>query len=151
MIPPASPYSLIQEHVWPNRWLVIVTSMMLNCTRRKQVEKVLPDFVQLWPDPETFVKADDADVIDLIRPLGFANRRTVNLKSMSKRFITKDWFDARELPGVGAYAAAAYEIFCLGKVPAKAPDDHALKQYVFWFNEVVRSGHRTIEVRNQNA
>ena len=112
--------------------------MMLNCTTRKQVERILPLFFERWPDPRTFLATGDEDVAAVIRSLGLANRRTVNLKKMTIKFVEGDWDDPRDLPGVGAYAAASYEIFCLGKVPTEPPPDHALKQYVMWHNKTMR-------------
>lgn len=132
MIPPRSPYSLIQEDLWPDKWLVLVSCMMLNCTTRKQVEKVLPDFVNTWPTASDFMSASDEDVVSLIRPLGFANRRTKNLKRMTEHFVAGPWEDPRELPGVGEYAARAYEIFCMGIIGDEPPVDHALVQYWRW-------------------
>lgn len=132
MIPPRSPFGLIQEDLWPNAWLILVAGMMLNCTSRKQVERVLPEFRRRWPTPQAFMKADVIDVADLCRPLGFANRRTVNLKKMTERYLAGPWQHARELPGVGEYGARAWEIFCLGSLGDEAPKDHALVRYFEW-------------------
>lgn len=106
---------------------------MLNCTSRKQVEKVLPEFINRWPSPHHFLEAPVADVVGLCRPLGFANRRTVNLKKMTQAYVAGGWKHARELPGIGDYAAAAWEIFCLGVFQDEPPKDHALVQYWRWF------------------
>lgn len=140
MIPPRSPFGLIQEDLWPDAWCIILVSMLLNCTRRKQVERVLPEFLRRWPTPAVLLQANPAEVAELCKPLGFANRRTQNVFRMSERFLAGDWNDVRELPGVGEYAAASFEIFCLGKVPQEPPNDHALKQYVTWYNQMYRSG-----------
>lgn len=138
-IPPRSPYSLIQEDLWSSapesEWLILVTCMMLNCTSRKQVEKVLPAFRGRWPTPQALVKADDAEVAALCRPLGFANRRTNNLKKMTAAYLDGNWAHAAELPGVGPYAVASWEIFCAGAVPIECPKDHALTQYWVWLTQ----------------
>lgn len=132
MIPPRSPYSLIQEDLWPDRWLILVSCMMLNCTQRKQVERVLPEFIRRWPTPQAFLAASPQDVVDLCKLLGFATRRTVNLIMMTEHYLNEPWSDVRELPGVGEYAARAYEIFCLSKLGDSPPKDHALVQYWEW-------------------
>jgi adenine-specific DNA glycosylase len=88
---------------------------MLNMTNRKQVEQVLPEFMERWPTPEQFMKAEFMDVGELCVSLGFARRRTVALKKMTERYLTVDWDDARELHGIGAYGGAAWDIFCQGK------------------------------------
>ncbi len=138
MIPPRSPYGLLQEDVWPSQWLVLVSCMMLNCTTRRQVERVFPEFVRRWPCPGAFLAADVEEVGDLIRPLGFATRRSARLKAMSESFVGRTWSKASELPGVGAYGEACYEIFCKGNVPVSPPNDHALKLYVEWYNQRVK-------------
>lgn len=135
-IPPRSPYSLIQEDLWvptaAGEWLILVSCIMLNCTTRKQVDKVLPKFVARWPRPYDFMGALEEDVGAVIRPLGFATRRTANLKKMTERFVAGPWSDPRELPGVGEYAARAWEIFCQGQLGDSPPKDHALVQYWHW-------------------
>jgi len=115
-----------------SEWLILVTCMMLNCTTRKQVEKVLPEFRRRWPTPQAFAGASTDEVRELIRPLGFANRRAANLQKMTAAYLAGGWKHARELPGIGAYAAAAWEIFCDGKLPEECPQDHALTQYWRW-------------------
>lgn len=133
VIPPRSPFGLLQEDLWPNEWLILVSCMLLNCTTRKQVEKVLPEFIERWPDCSTFVRsARRAQVMSVIGPLGFASRRTDNLMKMSHHFIAGPWEHASELAGVGVYAARAWEIFCRGELGDEPPQDHALVIYWKW-------------------
>lgn len=128
-VPLVSPYGLIQESLWPNEWLILVSCMMLNQTQRKQVERVLPEFIRRWPTPATFLSAQREDVVDLLRPLGFYNRRTDNLFKMTERYVAAPWQHVRELPGIGEYAARAWEIFVLGELGEDPPKDHALVKY----------------------
>lgn len=132
-IPPVSPYGLLQESLWPNEWAILVGCMMLNCTSRKQVEKVLPTFLSLWPDPGSLISAKDEDVVKVISSLGFGNRRTKGLKMMSMAYREGDWTHVNQLPGIGEYASAAWEIFCRGTVRPEPPKDHALVKYWSWF------------------
>jgi methyl-CpG-binding domain protein 4 len=131
-VPPASPYGLIQESLFPDEWAILVSCMLLNCTTRKQVEKVLPEFRRRWPGPRHFMEAPVADIIELCRPLGFANRRTVNLRRMTEAYMAGGWSRASQLPGIGEYGARAHEIFCQGIVGTEPPQDHALAQYHAW-------------------
>lgn len=85
--PPVSPFGLIQESLWPNEWLILVTAMLLNCTSRKQVEKVLPEFIQRWPTPAVFLVTMPIEVSQLCRQLGFTNRRTHNLFKMTQAYV----------------------------------------------------------------
>ena len=128
-IPPVSPYGLLQESLWPDEWMILVSCMMLNCTSRKQVEKVLPRFMKNWPTTALFLKANKEDVVALCRSLGFANRRTENLFKMTEAYVANNWTHARELPGIGKYAARAWEIFCRGELGIEPPADHALVRY----------------------
>lgn len=131
-IPPRSGFGLIQEDLWPDEWKVLVSCMMLNCTSRKQVEKVIPVFFLKWPNAESLSMADEKDISETISSLGFKNRRTKNLLKMSRAYLTKSWNDPRELPGIGEYAARAWEIFFSPKLGDTPPDDGALVVYWKW-------------------
>ena len=106
--------------------------MFLNCTSRKQAEKVLPTIFIKWPTPDALINADRQALVDTIRSLGFANRRSENIIKMSKAYISGAWKDVRELPGIGEYAGAAYDIFCRGTLPDAPPNDGALVRYYNW-------------------
>ena len=132
-IPSRSPFGLLQEDLWPSEWLILVSCMLLNCTTRKQVEKVLPEFIQRWPTASAFIThARRAQVMALIGPLGFASRRTDNLMKMSHHYLCGPWEHARDLPGIGEYAARAWEIFCRDELGDEEPKDHALVDYWRW-------------------
>lgn len=128
-IPPISPYGLIQETLWPDEWKILIACMMLNCTTRKQVDKVAPVFFRLWPTPQALLDADPVHVATVCRSLGFANRRTSNMLKMSKAYIEANWKHAGELPGIGQYAARSWEIFCKATLGETPPQDHALVKY----------------------
>jgi len=130
--PPRSPYGLIQEDLYPNEWGMFVVCIMLNCTSRKQVEKVLPEFMSRWPTPGDLINAEKMDVALVIESLGFCRRRTVNLFKMTEAYLTGPWTHARELPGIGEYAARSWEIFYAGILGDDEPNDHALVEYWKW-------------------
>lgn len=132
MIPPRSPYSLIQEDLWPDEWSILIACMLLNCTTRKQVEKVMPRLFAAYPTPQDMAAARPEDLSPIIARLGFGNRRACNLIRMSQHYLTSSWSHASELPGVGAYASAAWEIFIRGTLPPECPKDHALTKYYRW-------------------
>jgi len=132
--PPRSPYTLIQELIWPDEWLTLIVCMMLNCTTRKQVEKILPKFQERYPTPQDFIVSNPTEVENICRSLGFAKRRTKNMFKMTEAFLAGNWSTARDLPGIGEYGSAAHKIFFEGDVPETPPNDHALKQYVEWYN-----------------
>lgn len=133
MIPPRSPYGLIQEDLWPDEFHILVACMLLNCTTRRAVEKVMPRLFDRYPDAPAMAEADVEELSDVIGSLGFRNRRAVGLVKMSKAYLRGDWHHASELPGVGPYAAAAWDIFCKRRVPIDPPKDHALVLYHSWW------------------
>ena len=132
MIPPRSPYGLIQEDLFPDEWKCLVACLMLNCTSRKQIEKIVPDFFGRWPDPTSFMAAKRDEVLELISCLGFGNRRTDRLFEMTEAYSRKDWLHARELPGVGDYAARMWDIFFANNLGDDPPKDGALVLYWKW-------------------
>jgi methyl-CpG-binding domain protein 4 len=132
VIPQRSPYGLIQEDLWPDEWKCIVACLMLNCTTRRQVEKILPEFFKRWPDPSTFLTAKLEEVMELISSLGFQNRRAKRLFEMTEAYQEKKWKHAAELPGVGEYAARAWEIFFKNELGKRQPVDGALALYWKW-------------------
>ena len=132
MIPPRSPYCLIQEDLWPNKWKMLVSCILLNRTSRKQVEKILPELFFYYPNASRMSTSDPAHLSSVIAPLGFKNRRANSLIQFSESFLKSNWKHASELPGIGEYASAVWDIFVLNKMPDKAPKDHALVWYWNW-------------------
>lgn len=148
MLPARSPYSLIQEDLWPDEWMILVSCMMLNCTSRKQVEKVLPLFMQNWPNASSLIVCNPDDLKNVIKPLGFANRRSAALIKMSLAYLKGEWSHAQELPGIGEYAARAWEMFCCNVTGYDPPVDHALVKYYHWRREneeIIRQEKRQAE------
>lgn len=131
-IPHRSPYGLIQEDLWPDEWKILTACLMLNCTARKQIEKVLPFFFSKWPTPQDLANADIEEIKKIIEPLGFKNRRSKRLMELAKAYIKKDWAHASDLPGVGVYAGRAWEIFCRNTLGENEPSDGALTAYWHW-------------------
>jgi methyl-CpG-binding domain protein 4 len=134
-LPPVSPHGLLQETLFPNEWLILISCMMLNCTQRRQVEQVLPSFIKRWPDPHAFLRSSIQDVIDLCRPLGFANKRSSMMLKMTKAYVEGRWSHASELPGIGEYGSRSWEIFCRGVPGDTPPNDHALTKYWIWLTQ----------------
>jgi methyl-CpG-binding domain protein 4 len=131
-MPVMSPYCLLQEHVWPNPWLVLVACVTLNRTRRKQVERVFPEFVQKFSSPQDLLATDPVVVKTLISCLGFGTRRTKTLFKLAEKYVAWDRINVNELPGVGEYASRAWQIFVKNDLGDVEPRDGALKLYWTW-------------------
>jgi A/G-specific adenine glycosylase len=96
-------------------YAILVSEVMLQQT---QVERVLPRWVawlERWPDPVALAAASPGDVIRAWQGLGY-NRRALNLHRAARAIAEHGWpQDLTELPGVGAYTAAAIRNFAHGE------------------------------------
>ena len=96
-------------------YAILVSEVMLQQT---QVERVIPRyarFLERWPTIETLAAAVPGEVIVEWQGLGY-NRRALNLHRAARRVAERGWpDDLTELPGVGAYTAAAIGNFALGR------------------------------------
>jgi A/G-specific adenine glycosylase len=96
-------------------YAVLVSEVMLQQT---QVARVVPRYVAWlgrWPTVEALAAASPAQVIREWQGLGY-NRRGLNLHRAARVVADRGWpDDLTELPGVGAYTAAAVRNFALGE------------------------------------
>jgi A/G-specific adenine glycosylase len=96
-------------------YCVLVSEVMLQQT---QVSRVIPrylEWIERWPTIEAFAAASRADVILAWQGLGY-NRRAVNIHRAAQQVAAHGWpDDLTELPGVGAYTAAAVRRFAFGE------------------------------------
>ena len=126
-----SPYSLLQEIYLSDPWKSQVCCILLNCTRRCQVDRVREALFARYPDALEMQAADPADLAELLRPLGFYNRRARTLIKFSKDWTDKGWKHTRELYGIGEYAAASWDIFYNDAIDIE-PKDGVLVKYLQW-------------------
>jgi A/G-specific adenine glycosylase len=96
-------------------YAILVSEVMLQQT---QVERVIPRYLgwlERWPTAGTLADARRADVIRAWQGLGY-NRRAVNLHRAAQHVAAGGWpDDLTELPGVGAYTAAAIRNFAFAE------------------------------------
>ena len=96
-------------------YAILVSEVMLQQT---QVERVIPRYLawlERWPSAEALAAASPGDVIREWQGLGY-NRRGLNLHRAARRIATDGWpTDLTELPGVGAYTAAAVASFAFSR------------------------------------
>jgi A/G-specific adenine glycosylase len=92
-------------------YAILVSEVMLQQT---QVERVVPRYLawlERWPTIEALAAAPAADAIREWQGLGY-NRRALNLHRAARQVAPSGWpADLTELPGVGAYTAAAIRRF----------------------------------------
>lgn len=118
---------MVQQQVH-TRWQHMVGVIMLNQTGRKPVKTVLPEFLSRWPDAQTYLTSTPDEVISVIRPLGFYNRRENSIRRMSQDYLSWDQQDATKLYGIGRYGSESYRIFWLGE--RFEPQDKELRAYL---------------------
>jgi A/G-specific adenine glycosylase len=98
-----------------NPYAILVSEVMLQQT---QVERVVPRYfrwLERWPTVEALAAAATADVLREWQGLGY-NRRALNLHRAAGTVAERGWpEDLTELPGVGAYTAAAIRNFALAE------------------------------------
>lgn len=139
MIQPLRDDLMVQEQLPAGRtvhgaWQHMVAVIMLNQTGRKPVKTVLPTFLAHWPTPQTFARATDEEVRDVIWPLGLVTVRLKRLRGMTRDFATWQHDDARRLYGIGQYGADSYEIFFCDRRDIQ-PRDKELRRYLEALNE----------------
>ena len=96
-------------------YAILVSEVMLQQT---QVARVIPrylEWLERWPTVEALAAATPAGVIRAWQGLGY-NRRALNLHRAACAVAERGWpDDLTDLPGVGAYTAAAIRSFALGE------------------------------------
>lgn len=129
-----SPYELLQEIYYDDPWKSQVCCILLNCTRRKQVDQIRDRLFSIYRTPSEMANADPIELAQILQPLGFYNRRAKSLIKFSHEWITKDWNHPRELYGIGEYAAASWDIFYKNEIWIE-PSDGVLVKYLQWKRE----------------
>ena len=130
---PRSPHDLIQEHYPGDEYKILTCCILLNQTSRKQLDKVVDEFFARWPTAESILSANHDSLVNVMRPLGFYNRRAKSLKKFASQYLSGNWESASDLHGCGKYANDAWMIFVKGKAHDVEPEDHALNDYHSWF------------------
>ena len=107
--PPRSPFGLLEEILWSDEWKLLVACMMLNCTTRLQVDRVLWRLFLLVPTPEDAValgrtsdgqidgKSGTDRIEEILRPLGLHRKRARALVKLSEDYVAAK--GAAALPG----------------------------------------------------
>jgi endonuclease III len=129
-------FKLLQEILWPNRWQSTVACVLLNRTKRAQVDKVWPVLFHEAPDAKSLLLINDTRLMEILKPLGLSKVRSSRLKKLAKGWIDFsddkgeiDEKDFNKLCGVGEYALASDKIFYRNELPEDVKD-HALSYYL---------------------
>lgn len=137
-----SPFGLLEELTCDDPWKLLLTCMLLNKTTRRQVDPVLFDFLNRWPNYEALLQPSvKLKAVELcVEPCGLHQKRARNIVSFSRQFreLVKAGVDTRALKEeqvfsmsmLGEYSWDAYRLFILGEVISCR--DGALNMYSEW-------------------
>ncbi|KAG1764598.1 hypothetical protein EV702DRAFT_1153649 [Suillus placidus] len=78
---------LIQAAVSDNPWQLLIAVKLLNVTTGRYAIPVFWKLIDRWPSPRDMIKADNDELVNILRPLGLYNKRAAWLKEMSQRYI----------------------------------------------------------------
>ena len=135
-----SPYDTRQEEYRDDPWKMLMICFMLNQTSHKQVDQLRHAFFDRFPNAESLTLAEESEIADMIRPLGFYNKRAKAWKEFSNQWIAAvdkysgtniPVFELEKMRGVGKYALDSWKVFQLYNYEVK-PEDHVLNWYVEW-------------------
>ena len=133
--PPISPFGLVQEPYFGDEWKILVCCQLLNMTTHVQVRKILSELFEKYPTAQEMSQANVEELKDIVRSLGFYNKRARTLIRFSGEYLNKSWKTAKDLYGIGKYGDDAWHIFCVGDWKSVQPNDQALNRYHNWLWE----------------
>ena len=100
------------ELVHENAFELLVATVLSAQTTDVRVNQVTPILFSRWPDPRALAAANEAEVIDVVRPLGMGARRAAQIVGLSERVMSdhegevpNDQRMLEALPGVGRKTA----------------------------------------------
>lgn len=128
---PESPFNLLQEIYQKDPWRILVCCMFLNQTTRKQVDTVRDEFFEKYPTAYFAAKAIPEEMSQIIKTLGFYNRRANSIIKMSRDYIDAKWLKPSDIHGIGQYAEDSYNIFVNHDLSV-IPNDKILNKYMEW-------------------
>lgn len=113
-------------------WRMLLTCSALNLTSWKQVDPVMERFFGRWPTPQEFLGSTHDQVVEILRPLGFYNRRARTWKRLTEAWLRLDnptRTEISKLPGVGQYALDSWCIFIERDLSVE-PTDKVLAEWI---------------------
>ena len=119
---------LLQEIYQDDPWKMLVCCILLNLTKRQQVDGIRHELFNRYPTEYHMIEADEDELAELLKPLGLYRRRAKTLIKFSWMWVN-GFNNVMELHGVGQYASDSWEIFQMNNVRIK-PKDKVLQEYL---------------------
>ena len=120
---------LLQEIYRDDPWKMLVCCILLNLTKRKQVDGIRHELFSKYPTEYEMIEADEDELSELLKPLGLYRKRAKTLIKFSWMWIN-GFSDVEELDGLGKYAKDSWEIFQMNNKDVK-PTDKVLLEYMW--------------------
>ena len=119
---------LLQEIYQDDPWKMLVCCILLNLTRRQQVDGIRDELFDKYPTEYEMMEADEDELSEILKPLGLYRRRAKTLIKFSWMWVN-GFSDVTELYGIGQYARDSWEIFQMNNMDVK-PTDKVLLAYL---------------------
>jgi A/G-specific adenine glycosylase len=102
-----------------SNYVKIISEVLLQRTKAETVNRYLPSFLKKYPSWSKLGNATEAELIEVLKPLGLSNQRGKRLFKLAKELkkrngvFPKDRSLVEEMPMMGQYITNAYELFIL--------------------------------------
>ena len=107
---------------------MMVCCILLNLTKREQVDSIRDDLFHHYPTPQDMANSDEKILSTLLQPLGLHNKRAHTLKRFSQDYIN-GFTNIQECYGVGQYGEDSWNTFQL-MTPTNHSQDKVLDMYI---------------------
>ncbi len=119
---------LLQEIYQDDPWKMLVCCILLNLTKRQQVDGIRDELFNKYPTEYEMMEADEKELSEILQPLGLHKKRAKTLIKFSYQWVS-GFNDVKELHGIGQYASDSWEVFQMNNVRIK-PQDKVLQEYL---------------------
>ena len=126
---------LLQEIYQDDPGKMLVCCILLNLTKRQQVDGVRHELFSKYPTEYEMMEAEEDELSEILKPLGLYRRRARTLIKFSWMWVN-GFTDVMELHGIGQYAKDSWEIFQMNNMNVN-PTDKVLSAYLYMETENV--------------
>ena len=119
---------LLQEIYQDDPWKMLVCCILLNLTKRQQVDGIRHELFTKYPTEYEMMEADEKELSKILQPLGLHKKRAKTLMKFSHQWVM-GFNEVKELHGIGQYGSDSWEIFQMNNVQIK-PTDKVLQEYL---------------------
>lgn len=106
-------------HVRQDPYVVLLSEVLLQRTKRVVVARVLPTFLEIAPDAHTLASSDPDELAAVLRPTGLTSRvqrlTLLGAALVELGDVPRERDELLALPGVGEYVADAVLLYAFGR------------------------------------